>query len=124
VTELTEQLTKVVIDLTARVKALEKAIKPLPSPKPRPIIAELIRQAEVIYGVPAVDIMGTSRVQGAVRPRQWVMYEAAEAGCSTVKIGRELGGRDHTTVIHGIKAERHRRMNVGELALVFQSRRV
>ncbi|MDW8070915.1 MAG: helix-turn-helix domain-containing protein, partial [Anaerolineae bacterium] len=38
-----------------------------------------------------------------VVPRQMVMYLARqEAGASLPEIGQALGGRDHTTVLHGV----------------------
>lgn len=124
-TDLVEKLAKVVIDLTARVKALEKAlaVKVPTAPKPRSIVAEYVRQAAMIHMVETVDIMGTNRTREVSNARQWVMYEASEAGCNTVKIGKELGGRDHSTVLHGIRAERTRRLQTVHAPWEFVSRR-
>jgi chromosomal replication initiator protein len=47
---------------------------------------------------------GRNRAQEVVMPRQIAMYlMRQELGASLAEIGRELGGRDHTTVIHGIE---------------------
>jgi chromosomal replication initiator protein len=47
---------------------------------------------------------GRSRSKAIVLPRQVAMYLLREeTGASLVDIGRTLGGRDHTTVMHGIE---------------------
>jgi chromosomal replication initiator protein len=47
---------------------------------------------------------GRNRAQEIVMPRQIAMYlMREETGASLAEIGRALGGRDHTTVIHGIE---------------------
>jgi chromosomal replication initiator protein len=54
------------------------------------------------------EIQGRSRTRDIVAPRQVAMYlMREETGTSLVEIGQQLGGRDHTTVMHGIaKVER------------------
>lgn len=48
------------------------------------------------------DLVGPRRVKELVLPRQIVMYLLSEEVKMTVeKIGQVLGGRDHTTVMHG-----------------------
>jgi chromosomal replication initiator protein len=50
------------------------------------------------------DMVGTSQRREIVRPRQALMYLACkDTSQSTPWIGRQLGGRDHSTVIHGKK---------------------
>jgi chromosomal replication initiator protein len=47
-------------------------------------------------------IRGQGRAREIVVPRQVAMYLLREeTGASTLEIGRELGGRDHSTVLHG-----------------------
>jgi chromosomal replication initiator protein len=54
------------------------------------------------YGVPMTDLRGKQRDQRIVRPRQLAMYLLRHDGqLSTPDVGRLLGGRDHTTVMHG-----------------------
>ena len=49
----------------------------------------------------AQELCGDRRSQNIVYPRQVAMYLSRElTDCSLPKIGREFGGRDHTTVIH------------------------
>lgn len=53
------------------------------------------------YGVSIVEVMSARRYAKIVRPRQVVMYLARELTViSLPQIGRALGGRDHTTVLH------------------------
>ncbi|MGH2558470.1 MAG: chromosomal replication initiator protein DnaA [Thermomicrobiales bacterium] len=60
------------------------------------------------YGVTPRELSGRSRTREIVLPRQVAMYLLREeTDASLVEIGNELGGRDHTTVMHGItKIER------------------
>lgn len=47
-------------------------------------------------------LRGKARDKDIVLPRQVAMYLLRkEADCSLIAIGRELGGRDHSTVLHG-----------------------
>ena len=55
------------------------------------------------------ELRGRGRGKEIVLPRQVAMYVLrAETGASLVEIGGLLGGRDHSTVMHGIeKMEKH-----------------
>ena len=56
------------------------------------------------YGVPEKDLQGRLRKRDIVLPRQVAMFLMRETtGGSLVDIGHALGGRDHTTVLHGIE---------------------
>ena len=56
------------------------------------------------FGVARRELAGRSRTKDIVLPRQVAMYLLrAETDASLLEIGGELGGRDHTTVLHGIK---------------------
>ena len=56
------------------------------------------------YGVSLRDLRGRGRTKEIVLPRQVAMYLLREeTDASLLEIGQELGGRDHTTVLHGIK---------------------
>jgi chromosomal replication initiator protein len=55
------------------------------------------------YGVTKQDIMSPLRLREVVRPRQVLMYLLKhEVGMTFPMIGREIGGRDHSTVMHGV----------------------
>jgi chromosomal replication initiator protein len=50
------------------------------------------------------ELAGRSRTKEVVIPRQVAMYLLrTETDASLLEIGAELGGRDHTTVLHGIR---------------------
>lgn len=54
------------------------------------------------FGIQQADLLGARRQKELVRPRQILMYLLRhELNHSFPKIGRELGGKDHTTIIHG-----------------------
>jgi chromosomal replication initiator protein len=54
------------------------------------------------YNVDAERIRGKSRDRETVWPRQVAMYlMREETDASLLQIGTELGGRDHTTIMHG-----------------------
>jgi len=53
------------------------------------------------FNVTLGELTGDRRSQNIVYPRQVAMYLARELTDSSLpKIGKEFGGRDHTTVIH------------------------
>jgi chromosomal replication initiator protein len=56
------------------------------------------------YNVLRMDLIGSRRNLKVARPRQVAMYLARElTALSYGQIGLRLGGRDHTTLIHGVK---------------------
>jgi hypothetical protein len=58
--------------------------------------------------VPFKAIMGVRRDTRTVQARQLVMYIARRQGLSLARIGYAMC-RDHTTILHGIRAEEKRR---------------
>ena len=71
---------------------------------PGPLGLHQIRNAVcAYYGVSAQDLMSARRTVRIIRPRHVLFYLAKVlTGCSLPQIGRFLGGRDHTTVLHGV----------------------
>ena len=56
------------------------------------------------HGVRLADVKGKSRVPRFVLPRHEACYRLKhEAGLSYGRIGQILGGRDHSTVMHGAR---------------------
>lgn len=67
-----------------------------------PYIQEIVCE---YFGVNRENLLSKSRKRENTLPRQFAMYFAYEYTNSTyAKIGEEMGGRDHTTVIHACKA--------------------
>ena len=56
------------------------------------------------YNVRLSDLIGPKRVRTIARPRQIAMYLAKQlTPRSLPEIGRRFGGRDHTTIMHGVR---------------------
>ena len=56
------------------------------------------------YGLSINDLLGPRRARAVARPRQVAMYLAKTlTERSLPEIGRCFGGRDHTTVMHGVR---------------------
>ncbi len=83
-------------------------------PKRRAVTPERIAQAvSEYYGVDLDALKGQKRDRNIVTPRQIAMFlMRAETDVSLLRIGAELGNRDHSTVLHACdKIERASREN-------------
>ena len=69
------------------------------------ISAQTIMQVVATYfDVTIDDLRGRNRSKVLVMPRQIAMYLCRElTDLSLPRIGQELGGKDHTTVMHAVK---------------------
>ena len=107
--ELEGALTKIVAlsrlnkcDIT--LELAEEALKDIISPNAqREVTPDLIIQiVSDHYGLTPLDISSQKRNKEIVYPRQIVMYLCRNMTDTPLQtIGRYLGGRDHTTIIHG-----------------------
>ena len=72
------------------------------NPRKKAVTPERIAQAVAeYYGVEMEALKGQKRERAIVMPRQVAMYlMRAETEVSLLRIGAELGGRDHSTVLH------------------------
>jgi len=67
-------------------------------------IEEIQRKVAEHYNVRLADLIGPKRVRTIARPRQIAMYLAKQMTTRSLpEIGRRFGGRDHTTIMHGIR---------------------
>lgn len=67
-------------------------------------IEEIQRQVSDHYNIRLSDMIGPKRVRTFARPRQVAMYLCKQmTSRSLPEIGRRFGGRDHTTVMHGVR---------------------
>jgi len=106
--ELEGALTRVVAfsSLTGRSMTSELAQDVLKDVFPQGELAEVSikRIQETVsdrFGLSLEELCGDKRSQNIVYPRQVAMYLSRELTDSSLpKIGKEFGGRDHTTVIH------------------------
>jgi hypothetical protein len=75
----------------------------LPIPK-YPPIKMILAHVSQLYGVTVPDLLSARRTVGVVRPRQIAMYLAKTTSPRSLPdIGRNMGGRDHTTVLHAVR---------------------
>lgn len=67
-------------------------------------VEEIQRKVSEHYNIRLSDMIGPKRVRTYARPRQMAMYLAKHmTSRSLPEIGRRFGGRDHTTVMHGVR---------------------
>ena len=67
-------------------------------------IEDIQRKVAEHYNIKLADLVGQKRVRTIARPRQVAMYLAKQMTTRSLpEIGRRFGGRDHTTIMHGVK---------------------
>ncbi|NND22198.1 MAG: chromosomal replication initiator protein DnaA [Silicimonas sp.] len=67
-------------------------------------VEEIQRKVSDHYNIRLSDMIGPKRVRTFARPRQIAMYLSKQlTSRSLPEIGRRFGGRDHTTVMHGVR---------------------
>ena len=67
-------------------------------------VGSIMGACAAFYGVPVSSLLAGRRTKDIVKPRQIAMYLAKElTPRSLPDIGRRIGGRDHTTVLHGVR---------------------
>lgn len=80
-------------------------------------IEEIQRKVSDHYNIRLSDMIGPKRVRNYARPRQVAMYLSKQlTSRSLPEIGRRFGGRDHTTVMHGVKRIEELRVQDGQIA--------
>lgn len=76
----------------------------LRSSEKRLTIEEIQRKVAEHYNVRLSDMIGPKRLRTIARPRQVAMYLSKQmTSRSLPEIGRRFGGRDHTTIMHGVR---------------------
>ncbi len=88
--------------LTLSAQLVETALGDMLPRKTEVEPQEVIRKVADSFGTTVEGILGRNRSQQVALPRQVAMYLLREeANVSLPRIGKFLGGRDHTTVIYG-----------------------
>lgn len=78
----------------------------------RPELREIIAAVARHLNIPQTQLKSGSRRQSVVFARNLVVYLAREISAATYEeIGRALGGRDHTTIIHSYRKLADERQN-------------
>jgi chromosomal replication initiator protein len=79
-------------------------------------IDEIQRRVAEHYNIRLSDMIGPKRVRNFARPRQIAMYLCKQlTSRSLPEIGRRFGGRDHTTVMHGVRRIEELRVQDGQI---------
>jgi chromosomal replication initiator protein len=95
------ELTSQPIDESLAERALQDLIPQTESEIPAPLILE---ETAAYFSISPDELVSKSRSRPLTHGRHIAMYLTREnTGLSLVKIGDIYGGRDHTTVLHGIK---------------------
>lgn len=79
---------------------MQLAIPESTKPAVHRVILRLVADA---FGVTYLDLIGQTRIAKVITPRQvafWIMRH--HTAMSFPMIGKFVGGRDHTTVLHGV----------------------
>ncbi|WP_204112905.1 chromosomal replication initiator protein DnaA [Shimia biformata] len=80
-------------------------------------VEEIQRRVAEHYNIRLSDMIGPKRVRSFARPRQIAMYLCKQlTSRSLPEIGRRFGGRDHTTVMHGVRRIEELRASDGQIA--------
>lgn len=70
----------------------------------RTTIEDIQRKVCEHYGIRLADMHSPRRARPVARPRQLAMYLCKQLTTHSLpEIGRKFGGRDHTTIIHGVR---------------------
>jgi chromosomal replication initiator protein len=95
------ELTSQPIDESLAERALQDLIPQTESEIPAALILE---ETAAYFAISVEELVSKSRSRPLTHARHIAMYLTREnTGLSLVKIGDMYGGRDHTTVLHGIK---------------------
>lgn len=93
-----KEIDKITVDIAAEAIRARKQDTPKMTIIP---IEEIQTQVGKFYGVTVKEIKATKRTQNIVLARQVAMFLAREMTDNSLpKIGKEFGGRDHSTVLH------------------------
>lgn len=80
-------------------------------------VEEIQRKVSEHYNIRLSDMVGPKRLRSYARPRQVAMYLCKKmTSRSLPEIGRRFGGRDHTTVMHGVKRIEELKQNDAQIA--------
>ena len=80
-------------------------------------IEEIQKKVAEHYNIKMSDMSSTKKMRSIARPRQIAMYLCKQlTNKSFMEIGRKLGGKDHTTVMHALKTVDKLKQSDNEIA--------
>lgn len=107
--ELEGALTKIIVHCKANqvnitINVAKEVFGEISNKKPQLSATNVIDKTARFYNLNTSDIMGVKRDKEIVLPRQVVMYLLrSKLNLSYPRIATQLGGKDHTTIMHGSK---------------------
>ena len=107
--ELEGALTKVIghsraLDQPISLELVQLVLGTILPKKPQLSVKSVLEKTAQYYEISLADILGVKRGKDIVLPRQIAMYIMREdLHLSYPKIAINLGGKDHTTIMHGAK---------------------
>lgn len=76
----------------------------VPLPPEKLSVDKIIKTAARFYGVSKMDLVSSRRTANIVGPRMVAAYLAKTMTARSLpEIGRRIGGRDHTTILHSVR---------------------
>ncbi len=80
-------------------------------------VEEIQRKVSEHFNIRLSDMIGPKRLRSYARPRQIAMYLCKQLTTRSLpEIGRRFGGRDHTTVMHGVRRIEELKQSDGQIA--------
>lgn len=103
--ELLTYALNVYADDAAKLERVLRTLRAPPAPIcARPLLHDIIGAVAADFAIPRLSIVGEDRHQAVASARHVVWWLAKEiGGLSCRNIGIRMGGRDHSTVISGIR---------------------
>lgn len=90
-------------------------------PTPRKSIRQIALEVVAKHGITLEELLSPRRATHIVRARQEAFWRCKqETSASFPQIGRHLGNKDHTTVLHGIKMYEKRLLLSGDKSGIAQ----
>ena len=91
-------------NLPLNVETAERALSDLMIRREPPALCDILETVAEFYGVTEDALTGRGRAARISEPRQIAMYlMREETDSSFPAIGNHIGGRDHTTILHGFE---------------------
>lgn len=78
----------------------------------RPNPDHIVQTVSALNGISEEDVVGRSRVRVVAQTRQEIAAQLREGGFTYKEIGALLGGRDHSTMVHGVRRALFRRESI------------
>ncbi len=90
------------MDYPLTVQTAQKALNDLVTPATKVTLDDILNQVSGFYDVAIDELLSPRRTRNIAVARQVAMYLARDlTEMSLPQIGQALGGRDHTTIMHG-----------------------